>query len=90
MKGSVLRTVIDTLCDLHDMECGTTVHITKDWLANDAKQPVEASVPYTVGLWQKPKPVQVALNKGSNTLNFEIKTGSRGVTIKEFALTPTR
>jgi hypothetical protein len=58
--------------------------------ANDAKAPVEAAVPYTVGLWQKTAPVQVALNKGGNSLNFEVTTGSRGVTIKEFTLTPLR
>lgn len=58
--------------------------------ANDAKAPVEAAVPYTVGLWQKTAPVQVALNKGANSLSFEVKTGSRGVTIKEFTLTPLR
>jgi hypothetical protein len=55
---------------------------------NGAAQPVETPVPYTVGLWQQSKPVQVQLVKGANNLNFEIKAGSRGVTIKEFTLTP--
>lgn len=58
--------------------------------ANDARHPLEVAVPYTVGLWQKTRPVQVALAKGPNTLTVEIKDGSRGVTIKEFTLTPMK
>jgi hypothetical protein len=58
--------------------------------ANDSKQTQEVKVPHTVGLWQKTSPIQLTLAKGPNTLNFEIKTGSRGVTIKDFVLTPAR
>ena len=58
--------------------------------ANEARTPMEAAVPHTIGLWQTTRPIQVALRKGPNTLHFEIRSGSRGVTIKDFTLTPTR
>ena len=58
--------------------------------ANDAKQPVEAAVPYTVGLWQQTKPVEVLLVRGKNVVSFAVKDGSRGVTVKDFTLTPVR
>jgi hypothetical protein len=53
-------------------------------------QPVEQPMPYTIGLWQTTEPIPVTLKTGSNTLNFEIAEGSRGVTIKEFSLTPAK
>jgi hypothetical protein len=56
--------------------------------ANDAKAPVEIAVPYTIGLWQPTKPVQLSLANGKNVLHFALQDGSRGVTIKEFTLTP--
>ncbi len=57
---------------------------------NLAKQPVEIAVPYTLGMWEQTPPVEVTLEKGQNTLQFELKQGSRGVTIKDFTLTPVR
>jgi hypothetical protein len=54
--------------------------------ANDDKQAVETPVPHTVGLWQETDPVVVTLDRGKNTLHFELKPGSRGVTIKDFTL----
>jgi hypothetical protein len=53
-------------------------------------QPVEQPVPYTIGLWQTTEPIPVTLKSGSNTLNIELAEGSRGVTIKEFTLTPAK
>jgi hypothetical protein len=53
-------------------------------------QPVEQAAPYTIGLWQTTEPIPVALKNGSNTLEFRITDGSRGVTIKEFTLTPAK
>lgn len=58
--------------------------------ANDAKQPAEVVVPYTIGLWQPTKAVDVTLVKGKNALSFAVKEGSRSVTIKEFTLTPIK
>ena len=56
---------------------------------NDAK-PVEKPAPYTIGLWQSTEAIPVTLKSGSNTLRFQITEGSRGVTIKEFTLTPAK
>lgn len=55
--------------------------------ANGAQQPVEIAVPYTIGLWHQTKPVVIPLNKGQNVLQFAVKDGSRGVSIKDFTLT---
>ncbi len=58
--------------------------------AANAKPAVEFAVPYTVGLWQTTRPVEVSLVKGQNVLNFEVQAGSRGVAIKQFTLTPAK
>ena len=58
--------------------------------ANDSKQPVEIAVPYTVGKWQQTQPAQVILVNGKNVLHFGLRDGSRGVSIKEIALTPMK
>lgn len=58
--------------------------------ANDAKAPVEIAVPYTLGKWQQTKPVEISLVPGKNTIHFSLQDGSRGVTIKEFLLTPLK
>ena len=57
---------------------------------NNDKQAVETPVPYTVGVWQDTQPIEVSLNKGKNILHFELKPGSRGVTIKDFTLKASR
>jgi hypothetical protein len=41
-------------------------------------------------LWQKTQPVAISLRKGQNVINFELAQGSRGVTIKDFTLTPVK
>ena len=56
---------------------------------NDTK-PVPMPVHYTVGMWQTTVPVEVQLQQGKNTIQYELLTESRGVTIKEFVLTPAR
>ena len=56
--------------------------------ANGANQPVETDVPYTLGMWQHTQPIKVRLANGPNILHFELKQGSRGVTIKDFILKP--
>lgn len=57
---------------------------------NDPKSPVELAIPYTLGKWQPTKPLEVTLNKGSNTLYFVLQDGSRGVTLKDFTLVPVK
>jgi hypothetical protein len=58
--------------------------------ANKDKQTIESPVPYTLGMWQDTQPVELTLKRGKNTLHFELKAGSRGVTIKNFTLKPVK
>lgn len=57
---------------------------------NGAKEAVAITVPYSVGKWQQTELVQVTLVAGKNGLRFARPEGSRGLTIKEFTLTPVR
>jgi chemotaxis protein histidine kinase CheA len=56
----------------------------------NGEKPVEQPAPYTLGLWKTTEAIPVTLKSGSNTLHFEIAEGGRGVTIKEFILTPAK
>jgi len=60
--------------------------------ANESKQKekVEIAVPYTLGMWRQTQPVEISLVNGKNVLHFRLQDGSRGVTIKEFTLTPVK
>lgn len=57
---------------------------------NDAKQPIEIAVPYTIGKWEQTTPAQVPLAQGKNSLRLTRPEGSRGLTIKQFTLTPVK
>jgi hypothetical protein len=57
---------------------------------NDAKEPVTIAVPYTIGRWEQTKPVEVALVNGRYVLRFTHPAPSRGLSIKEFTLTPVK
>lgn len=57
---------------------------------NDAKSPLEIAVPYTIGMWQQTEPVEVSLTRGKNVLHVTLQDGSRGVTLREFTLTPVK
>jgi len=58
---------------------------------NGAEKPTEIALPFTVGMWDKTAPVELALTKGKNVLNFS-RAGDniRGLTIKDFTLTPLK
>ena len=58
--------------------------------ANDAKEPTDIAVPFTVGMWDKPPPVEVSLVKGRNVLRCSRTEPVKGLTIKEFKLTPVK
>ncbi len=47
-------------------------------------------LPYTIGKWQESTPFAVALMKGKNTLRFTRPAGSRGLTLSQLRLTPSR
>lgn len=52
--------------------------------------PVDLTIPYTVGKWDQTPPVEVALAAGKNSLRMVRPDGSRGLSIKEFTLTPIK
>jgi hypothetical protein len=59
--------------------------------ANGAKEPVDIKLPYTVGMWDTTEPVEIALAKGKNVLTFSRNhEGLKGMTVKDFTLTPVR
>jgi hypothetical protein len=69
---------------------------------NDAKEPVNMKMPYTVGKWGTTEPATIPLNKGVNRLSFTrtvpadfAKEGYKfagpefgGITLKSLTLTP--
>lgn len=69
-----------------------TVHNDQQLLltTNGTDESIEIAVPYTVGMWEKTKPVQIPLNRGENKLSFTCKAPNFGVTIKDFTLTPVK
>jgi len=59
--------------------------------ANGAKEPVDIALPNTVGMWDTIEPVTVTLLMGRNVLRFSrAHQGLKGLTIKDFTLTPLR
>jgi hypothetical protein len=58
--------------------------------ANGAPEPVAITAPYTIGKWEQTQPVEVLLAKGQNLLRFTRPEPVRGMTIKEFTLTPVK
>jgi hypothetical protein len=58
--------------------------------ANDAKEPTDIAVPFTVGMWDKTQPVEVPLAKGRNVLRFSRNDPVKGLTIKDFTLAPVK
>jgi hypothetical protein len=49
---------------------------------------VEATVPYTKGMWQSSDPVIVELREGRNSIMLTFRAPNRGVSIKHFTLKP--
>ncbi|HEX5789828.1 MAG TPA: hypothetical protein VFY13_01690, partial [Luteolibacter sp.] len=57
---------------------------------NGAKEPIDIAVPFTVGMWDKTPPVEVTLTKGKNVLHFSRAEPVKGLTIRDFTLTPVK
>ena len=57
---------------------------------NRAAGPADAALPFTTGLWQETKPLELTLVAGKNLLQVTLPQGSRGVTVKDFMLQPAR
>jgi len=51
---------------------------------------VDIEVPFTIGEWDQTKPVAIDLKEGRNSLQFTLKTPNKGLTIREFVLTPVK
>jgi len=58
--------------------------------ANDAQEPTDIALPFTVGMWDQTAPVEVVLVKGQNVLRFSRSEQAKGLTIKDFTLTPVK
>lgn len=56
--------------------------------ANGAPQPIEIAVPFTIGMWGTTPPVTVTLVKGQNILRFTRQEPVKGLTVRDFTLTP--
>ena len=56
---------------------------------NDAASPVEIPLLFMVGMWETTDPIEVQ-PAGTNRLRFTREGEVKGVTIKEFVLTPVR
>lgn len=57
---------------------------------NGAREPVEIALPFTVGMWGSTEPVEIELVLGQNVLRFSREGEVKGVSIKDFTLTPVR
>jgi len=58
--------------------------------ANDATEPTDVALPYTVGMWDTTQPVEVTLVKGRNVLRFSRDEPVKGLTIRDFTLRPVK
>lgn len=70
--------------------------VTPSWkqglklVVNGSGQPLDIALPYTVGMWENSEPVEIELAKGSNTLTFTREGNVKGVSIRDFTLTPVQ
>jgi hypothetical protein len=51
---------------------------------------IDINLPFSLGMWEDTEPVTIDLREGRNTLMFTCRAPNRGVSIKEFALTPVK
>ena len=59
--------------------------------ANGDQILTDIALPHTVGMWDTTKPVEITLVKGKNVLTFSREhEGLKGVTIRDFILTPVK
>ena len=79
LQNSPLITAVTTSADQHLLVA-----------ANDAREPTDIAVPFTIGMWDKTPPVEVPLAKGRNVLRLSRTEPVKGLTIKDFTLTPVK
>ncbi|MFZ9935511.1 MAG: hypothetical protein ACO3JG_00475 [Luteolibacter sp.] len=58
----------------------------------NGSNPVDIALPFTVGMWDQTEPVEITLQQGSNVLTFSREQDDRlkGITIRDFTLTPVK
>lgn len=49
---------------------------------------IDIPLPYTKGMWEDTKPVEIEVKEGRNTLQFTAESPNKGFSIKYFTLTP--
>ena len=57
---------------------------------NGAEQQTKIELPFTVGMWEKTQPITIELKRGKNKLTFTRAGSAKGITIKDFTLTPVK
>jgi hypothetical protein len=58
--------------------------------ANGANEPIDITMPFTIGNWETSQPVEISLVKGRNVLHFSRPGAIKGLTIKDFTLKPVK
>ena len=58
--------------------------------ANEAKEPVDIVVPYTMGKWEQTQPMEISLIKGKNVLRCSRVESSKGMSIRDLTLKPVK
>jgi hypothetical protein len=53
-------------------------------------EPAPFAMPYTKGMWETSQPLKLKLSEGRNTISVTARTPNRGVSIKNWQLTPVR
>jgi hypothetical protein len=72
----------------------TATIVTPSWRqnfllkVNGASEPIKIELPFTVGKWETTQPVTIELKQGQNTLTFTREGNTKGISIKDFTLTP--
>ena len=56
---------------------------------NGAGEAVSIPLPFTVGMWENSDPVEIELVKGTNVLRFSREGNVKGISIRDFTLTPS-
>lgn len=59
-------------------------------LVNHAVNPIRIRVPWTDGMWQRTRAIEIYLSRGKNALRFIQAKGFFAVSIKDFSLTPAK
>ena len=55
---------------------------------NGSGPPIDLPLPFTVGMWENSDPIEIELVQGANILRFTREGNVKGVSIRDFTLTP--